>query len=81
MELAKHVPVTAIARLVGENDSRLWRIIHYYVNEARKLEDYSEVANIGIDETSRKGHNYITVIRQSISLLKILKLTKVILVT
>ena len=62
MELAKHVPVAAIARLVGENDGRLWRIIHYYVNEARKLEDYSEVANIGIDETSRKGHNYITVV-------------------
>jgi transposase len=62
MELAKHVHVAAIARLVGENDGRLWRIIHYYVNEAHKLEDYSEVANIGIDETSRKGHNYITVV-------------------
>lgn len=62
LELAKHVPVAAIARLVGEHDGRLWRIIKHYVDEARKLKDYSTVASIGMDETSRKGHNYITVI-------------------
>ena len=62
MELAKHVPVAAIARLVGEHDGRLWRIIKHYVDEARKLENYSEVTSIGMDETSRKGHNYITVV-------------------
>ena len=62
LELAKHVPVAAIARLVGENDGRLWRIINHYVDEARKLKDYSEVTSIGMDETSRKGHNYITVV-------------------
>lgn len=43
------------------NDKRLWRIIDHYVKEARKLEDFSEVSSLGIDETSRKGHNYITV--------------------
>ena len=62
MELAKHVPVAAIGRLVGEHDGRLWRIIKHYVDEARKLKDYSAVASIGMDETSRKGHNYITVV-------------------
>lgn len=62
MELAKHVPVAAIARLVGKHDGRLWRIIKHYADEARKLEDYSEVTSIGMDETSRKGHNYITVV-------------------
>ena len=62
MELAKHVPVAAIARLVGEHNGRLWRIIKHYVDEARKLEDYSEVTSLGMDETSRKGHNYITVV-------------------
>ena len=62
LELAKHVPVAAIARLVGEHDGRLWRIIKHYVDEARKLKDYSTVASIGMDETSRKGHNYITVV-------------------
>lgn len=43
------------------NDKRLWRIIDHYVKEACKLEDFSEVSSLGIDETSRKGHNYITV--------------------
>ena len=62
LELAKHVPVAAIARLVGEHDGRLWRIIKHYVDEARKLKDYSTVTSIGMDETSRKGHNYITVV-------------------
>jgi len=62
LELAKHVPVAAIARLVGEHDGRLWRIIKHYVDEARKLKDYSAVTSIGMDETSRKGHNYITVV-------------------
>ena len=62
LELAKHVPVAAIARLVGEHDGRLWRIIKHYVDEARKLKDYSAVSGIGMDETSRKGHNYITVV-------------------
>ena len=26
------------------------------------MEDYSEVTAIGMDETSKKGHNYITVV-------------------
>lgn len=61
MEFTKHMPVAAVARLIDINDKRLWRIIDHYVREARKLENYSEVSGIGIDETSRKGHNYITV--------------------
>lgn len=61
MELSKHLPVAVIAKLIGVNDKRLWRFIKYYVNEARKLEDYSDVDSIGVDETSKKGHNYITV--------------------
>lgn len=61
IELAKHVPVAAIGRLIGEEDNRIWRVIHHYVGEARKREDYRNVKHIGMDETSRKGHNYITV--------------------
>lgn len=61
MELSKHLPVSVIAKLIGVYDKRLWRFIKHYVNEARKLEDYSDVENIGMDETSKKGHNYITV--------------------
>ena len=61
MELAKIMSVKAIARLVKEYDTRLWRILKHYVLEARKKADYSEVNKIGIDETSVSGHHYITV--------------------
>ena len=62
VELAKHLPVDTIAKMVDEHDTRLWRFIKHYVDEARKKEDHSEVTSIGIDETSKKGHNYITVV-------------------
>ena len=61
MELAKHLPVSVVAALVDIRDKRLWRFIKHYVDAARKLEDYSEVSSLGMDETSKKGHNYITV--------------------
>ena len=48
--------------MVGEHDTRLWRFIHHYVDTARALVDYSEVTAIGMDETSKKEHNYITVV-------------------
>ena len=61
MELSKHLPVSVVAKLVGVRDKRLWRFIKHYVNAARELKDYSSVDSIGMDETSKKGHNYITV--------------------
>ncbi len=61
MTLVCEMPVNAIARLVGEHDTRLWRILNYYVEKSRAQQDYSRVSNIGIDETSSKrGHNYIS---------------------
>lgn len=39
------------------NNSQIW-----ISNEARAKEAYSEVKHIGIDETSKKGHNYITAV-------------------
>lgn len=61
IELAKVMTVNAISRIVGEHDTRLWRILRYYTNEARDRADYSVVEKIGIDETSVSGHNYITI--------------------
>jgi transposase len=61
LELAKKMPVLQVANLLGEEDKKLWRVIHHYVDESRSKEDFSEVSVIGIDETSRKkGHKYIT---------------------
>lgn len=61
IEFAKHLPVSVIAKLVEVRDKRLWRFIKHYVDAAKDLEDYSDVENIGMDETSKKGHAYITV--------------------
>lgn len=61
IELSKIMSVKAIARIVKEYDTRIWRILEYYVSKAREKIDYSEVTKIGIDETSVSGHNYITI--------------------
>lgn len=62
MVLAKEMPINAIGRLVGEQDTRIWRIVHHYVEQARGQQDYAKVTQIGVDETaSKKGHNYISV--------------------
>lgn len=63
LELAKKMPVLQIANLLGEEDKKLWRVIHHYVDESRSKKDFSDVSVIGIDETSRKkGHKYITLV-------------------
>ena len=62
MALAREMPINAVAALVNEHDTRLWRIVHHYVAEARAGQDHSTVRRLGVDETaSRRGHNYISV--------------------
>jgi transposase len=61
MMLVKSMPVAAIAKLVREHDTRLWRIIHHHVDEAREQADFSDVRCVGMDEkASKRGHNYLT---------------------
>jgi transposase len=51
-----------VSRLIGEHDTRIWRVLQHYVDQARAAADFSEVTAIGVDETSRsKGHQYISV--------------------
>jgi len=62
MTMAAHMPVRAIARLLGVTDMRLWRVIEHYVEQARASRDDSQVRRVGVDETSRRrGHDYISV--------------------
>lgn len=62
MALAKEMPISRIAELVGEQDTRIWRIVRGYVNRSYAKKRFSDVEKIGTDETSsRKGHNYVTV--------------------
>ena len=61
MTMVPAMPVAAVARIVGEHDTRLWRVIHHYVDQARACMDAAEVTDIAIDETAaRRGHDYIT---------------------
>ena len=51
-----------VGRVIDEHDTRIWRLLRHYVDEARAQADHSQVTAIGVDETSRaKGQNYITV--------------------
>ncbi len=59
MIMAREMPVAVIAAMVGEHDTRIWRVLHHHVEEARREADFSEVRRIGMDETaSRRGHIY-----------------------
>ena len=61
MMLVKSMPVAAVARMLKEHDTRVWRIVHHYVDEARERADFSALRHVGLDETaSKRGHNYIT---------------------
>ena len=62
MAMVKEMPVRAVAKLVGEHDTRVWRVVHHYVDEARAAQDLSEVERVGVDETSfRRGQDYVSV--------------------
>ena len=59
--MARTMPVRTVARMVGEHDTRLWPIVHHYVEQARDAADHSEVTRVAFDETSaRRGHDYVT---------------------
>lgn len=63
VRLAKDMPLAAVARLMGEHDSRLWRIIRYYVDSLRSGMSHAAVRRVGVDETSANSKvPYITVV-------------------
>lgn len=61
MLVAREMPVKAIARMVGEHDTRLWRLVEAHVEEARERVDMKGVDQLVVDETSRaRGHDYVS---------------------
>jgi len=61
LQLAKVMPASQVALLVGEHDTRIWRIVQRYVQAAIEQADYSKIQSVGIDETSsKKRHHYVT---------------------
>lgn len=62
MALAKEMPISRIGELMGEQDTRIWRIVRFHVNRAHAKKSFAAATKVGCDETSsRKGHNYVTV--------------------
>jgi transposase len=60
--LMREMPVRRVAQMVGETDTRLWRMLFRQVEAAYEELDMSEVCCVGVDEMSvRKGHDYISV--------------------
>lgn len=62
MAMVKEMPVAAVGGLVGEHDTKLWRVVHHYVDEAVEAQDLSEMERLGVDDTSfRRGQSYVSV--------------------
>ena len=56
------MPPAQVGRMVQEHDTRVWRVVRHYVDQARREADFSGVKTVGLDETSRaRGQHYITV--------------------
>lgn len=59
--LCTHMPVSAVAKLLGVSDGRVWRVLDFHVTAARACEDYTKVRRISADERSaRKGQRFLT---------------------
>ena len=56
------MPVSNVAKLLGEHDQRIWNVFHYWVGQARENTSGEGITKVGLDETStKKGHNYVTI--------------------
>ena len=63
MLLAAEMPISDVAQMMGEQDTRLWRLIRRLVDKAHAEKDWSKVKAIAIDETcARRGRSYVTVV-------------------
>lgn len=62
LTLMREMPMKRAGEILGEQDTRLWRMLFAHVAEARRRLDLSEVVSLGVDEmSSRKGHHYLSV--------------------
>jgi len=59
--LSQEMPLATVAEMLGIHDTRLWRIVAHYVEQAQRERSWAGVQRILIDETSaRKGHRYVS---------------------
>jgi transposase len=63
LDLARQMPVHALAGTLGVSDHRLWRVVHHWASILRRNVSMQNVRRIGIDEkSSRRGHKYVTIV-------------------
>lgn len=61
LQLASHMPVHTVGRIIHEEDHKIWTMLERYVTMALANNDHSDLKAVGMDETSKqKGHDYIT---------------------
>lgn len=62
LTLLREMPVRKAGDILGETDTRLWRMLFKHVDEAYAALDLSELVHLGVDEmNTRKGHHYLSV--------------------
>jgi len=60
--LMREMPMSKVAELVSETDTRWWRMLFRQVDAAYAEADFSNVCCVAVDELSvRKGHDYLSV--------------------
>jgi len=62
LTLMREMPVKRAGEILGEGDTRLWRMLFLHVKAAYAALDLSDLIHVGADEMNlRKGHEYLTV--------------------
>lgn len=60
--LMREMPMAQVAQIVGETDTRLWRMLFRQLKAAYAEADFSQCCCVGVDEMQiRKGQQYISV--------------------
>ena len=58
----QEMPVKRAGQILGESDTRMWRMLFAHVKAAYERLSFDNVVWVGADEMNRrKGHNYLTV--------------------
>ena len=61
LTLMREMPVKRAGEILGESDSRIWRMLFAHVKAAYERLSFDNVVRLGADKMSRrKGHNYLT---------------------
>lgn len=59
--LIREMPMAKVAQMMGESDTRLWRMLFKHVDGAYAEADFSNVCCVGVDEMSVRKHEYASV--------------------